>query len=97
MIKGVNKSVIEVADTGNKYFERAILFVNPQYSDKSTELLQSQARLYVSGVDVPRLPLKTAGSAKKKRRYTRQKQLRRLLFAAGVVGLVLLIYLLIPR
>lgn len=30
MLKGVNKNVIEISDTGNDFFERAILFVRPQ-------------------------------------------------------------------
>lgn len=33
MIKGVNKNVIEISDTGNDLFERAILFVRPQSAE----------------------------------------------------------------
>ena len=29
MIKGVNRQIIEVMDTGNQYFERALLVVRP--------------------------------------------------------------------
>ena len=29
MIKGVNRQIIEVLDTGNEYFERALLVVRP--------------------------------------------------------------------
>lgn len=29
MIKGVNRQIIEVMDTGNPYFERALLVVRP--------------------------------------------------------------------
>lgn len=33
MIKGVNRQIIEVMDTGNPYFERALLVVRPGYTD----------------------------------------------------------------
>ena len=33
MIKGVNRQIIEVMDTGNQYFERALLVVRPGYTD----------------------------------------------------------------
>lgn len=29
MVKGVSKNIIEISDTGNECFERAILFVRP--------------------------------------------------------------------
>lgn len=50
MIKGVNKCVIEVADTQDKYFERAILFVRPEYADKKAEILREKAKEYVASV-----------------------------------------------
>lgn len=31
MIKGINRQVVEIHDTGSEYFEKAILFVNPAY------------------------------------------------------------------
>ena len=32
MVKGVNKTVIEINETGSKYFERVVFFVSPEYS-----------------------------------------------------------------
>ena len=32
MLKGINHSVIEVNDTGNEYYERAILMIRPEYA-----------------------------------------------------------------
>lgn len=37
MIKGVNRQIIEVMDTGNQYFERALLVVRPGYTDTGTD------------------------------------------------------------
>ena len=32
MIKGVNKQVLEISETQNGFFEKAIFFVKPEYS-----------------------------------------------------------------
>lgn len=44
MVKGVNKSVIEISDTGSKFFNKAILFVSPEYSSVSSKKLKSEAK-----------------------------------------------------
>ena len=33
MIKGVNKQIIEVNDPESKYFEKAVLYIRPEYAD----------------------------------------------------------------
>lgn len=40
MIKGVNRQVLEIHDTGNKYFEKALFFVKPEYSTLSENRLR---------------------------------------------------------
>lgn len=46
MTKGVNKQVIEIRETGNEYFEKALLFVKPEYSTMSRRSLEEK----ISGV-----------------------------------------------
>lgn len=53
MIKGVNKSVIEISETGNKYYEKAILFIKPEYSDLQKDLLEKEAKRILRNMDVP--------------------------------------------
>ena len=48
MIKGVNKAIIEVNDTGNKYFEKAILFVKSDYKNTSQKTLEKHAKEFIS-------------------------------------------------
>lgn len=50
MIRGVNKNVIEISDTGNDCFERAILFVRPQSADKDNDHIRRRASDYLSGI-----------------------------------------------
>ncbi len=47
MVRGVNKTVIEVNCGEGGYFERAILFVNPEQLCLSSKRLQSEAEKYV--------------------------------------------------
>ncbi|MBQ1186333.1 MAG: hypothetical protein IIX54_01415 [Clostridia bacterium] len=47
MVKGVNKQIIEINDTGNKYFEKVLLFVAPGKKDMPPELLNTRAKEYV--------------------------------------------------
>lgn len=43
MIKGVNRQVLEIHDTGNDYFEKALFFVKPEYSTINERKLHEQA------------------------------------------------------
>ena len=51
MIKGVNRQVLEVHETGTKYFEKALFFVKPEYSTLSERRLNEKALQALSGND----------------------------------------------
>ena len=40
MVKGVNRTVIEVNDTGNEMFEKIVLYVKPKYGNLGAAQLQ---------------------------------------------------------
>ncbi len=44
MIKGVNRQIIEVAETGNIYFEKAFLFVRPGIEEMDDNHLKNEAK-----------------------------------------------------
>lgn len=48
VIRGVNKNIIEISDTGNENFERAILFVRPDSQRLDADTLHSRAAAYLS-------------------------------------------------
>ena len=54
MIRGVNKTIIEISETGNECFERAILFVRTNAPGKFGENLTEMAGAYLSGLKVRR-------------------------------------------
>ena len=43
MVKGVNKTVIEVNNTGSRYFEKIVFYVTPQYGNLSAKQLKKAA------------------------------------------------------
>jgi hypothetical protein len=48
MIKGINKQVLEILETNNGYFEKALFFIKPEFSgyseNKLRELAQSEIK-----------------------------------------------------
>ncbi|HHY51975.1 MAG TPA: hypothetical protein GX499_01855 [Clostridiales bacterium] len=50
MVKGINRNIIEIAETGNEVFERAILIVRPDSTDKDASTLEAHARRYLGGL-----------------------------------------------
>lgn len=53
MIKGVNRQILEVANTENEYFERVIFFVKPEYSTMEEKKLNFEAAMYAKGNGKP--------------------------------------------
>ena len=47
MVKGVNKRIVEVQETGNEYFEKAILFLRPSHTDTEETRLEGEAGRYL--------------------------------------------------
>ena len=60
MIKGVNRHIIEITNTGNMYYERALLVLRPEYDNVERSLLEKEARRLIKDMQAP--------SAIKKRR-----------------------------
>lgn len=53
MIKGVNRQVVEVSDTGSDYFEKALFFVNPKYYGLTDGKLREKAQTLMSATGAP--------------------------------------------
>lgn len=51
MIKGINHQIIEITETNNKYYERALLVLKPEYATTNDELLESEAKKLLGNMD----------------------------------------------
>ena len=61
MIKGVNRQVVEVRETGCDYFERIIFFVKPEYASLSEGKIRERASLIAGDTPLPP-PTKAKGN-----------------------------------
>lgn len=53
MIKGVNKQVLEIVETQNGFFEKAIFFVKPEYSGMGEGRLRESAKREMENTGKP--------------------------------------------
>ncbi|MBQ8860793.1 MAG: hypothetical protein IJ015_05620 [Ruminococcus sp.] len=51
MIKGISHQIIEVTDTNNRYYERALLVLKPEYASISREILEKEAKKLLAKMD----------------------------------------------
>lgn len=82
MVKGVNKTVIEVNNTGSKIFDRIVFYVNPACSNLSTKNLNRAIKSFTFGLD------DRAGRGYKSLRQ-RHTIRRRVIFAASGTGIII--------
>ena len=74
MLRGVNRSIVEVAGSGSRYFEKAILFVRPECAGLSAGRLEAGAREYLEkleaggGLPLPRPKENRRAAALRRRR-----------------------------
>lgn len=68
MIKGVNKQVIEITETGSEYFEKMFFVVKPQYSSMNLKKLEKKAGTIAA--DISAAPPPPVPSKKKRPFWT---------------------------
>lgn len=79
MVKGVNKTVIEVNNTGSKLFEKIVFYVTPEYGNLSAKQLRRAASAFSFNYDSP----PNTGTLRK--RYKRKRMLRLFLLSIPAV------------
>lgn len=85
MLRGTNKSIIEISETENKYFERALLFVKPEFVNLSPERLNREAKRMIGTLYFSPMGLGRATSARKR---AAEKRRRKVLFISGILFLI---------
>ncbi len=78
LVKGVNKTVIEVNNTGSKMFEKIVFYVSPQYGDCDLKRLQKEAGEFS-------FHFSETGTYRKPLRQSRRARLRRRLILGGAL------------
>ena len=55
MIKGVNRQVVEVSDTGSEYFERILFIVKPEYATVSEGKVRERVEQIAQATGAPQI------------------------------------------
>ena len=84
MIRGISRQIIEVQKFQNDYFERALFFVNPAFSDAERSVLEKEARRVLREMGGPG---RTA--CRRKRGYLLLRMAAAALVGAAVTAVVL--------
>ncbi len=83
MVKGVNKTIIEVNNTGSRYFEKIVFYVTPQYGNLTAKQLRKATSTFSFNFDdsKPRNPF---------RKIKRERNIIRLSLAliGGLISLI---------
>lgn len=53
MVRGVNKRVIEINETGNPYFDKAVLYMSDRQTT-SEQSMEEEARRYLATIEMVR-------------------------------------------
>ena len=99
MLRGVNRCIIEVNHPSSRYFEKAILYVKPQWSGLSETRLQDSARELFLDLETGAggLTPETCAPGHAPRRRLRKGRLFLFAMGAAVVGLVAVVCVLLGR
>jgi len=92
MLRGINRSIIEINETENRYFERVLIFVRPEFGSFPESYLQKEAAKMVSGMNTRPLGFKNKKriSARKKAAFKRRLICGTLLGVAALVSIFLI-------
>lgn len=77
LLRGVNRQIIEINETDDIYFEKAVLYVRPEYADGQTAELQESARDFLKNLDLSGdagLPWESGSGIKNGKKHRRLKK-----------------------
>ena len=74
MLRGINRSIIEIKDTENSYFERVLIFVKPEFGHLSGATLEKEAEKMIGTITVKPFNSKNKTSARKRAKVKIRKR-----------------------
>lgn len=89
MVKGVSKTIIEVNNTGSKFFEKIVFYVTPEYGNLNAKHLKRAAAEFAFNYN-DSINKKTL-----RKRYKQKRILKTVLFSVGVACVIAIALLLI--
>ena len=87
LVKGVNKTVIEVNNTGSRLFEKIVFYVTPEYGTLSAKQLRRAARNFSFNFE-------DTGSGTLRKRVRNKRKIKAAVFL-GVAAVILAVALIL--
>ena len=75
MIKGVNRRIIEVQETGSICFDKAIFFVKSEFSDQEQKVLEKEAKRIIKQYNICDIPHQNLTPAAKQKAGNRRSNI----------------------
>ncbi len=87
MLRGTNRSIIEINETEHKYFERILIFVKPEFGALPAEQLSREASRLIGNMRPS--PMGLSGRVPARKRMQKRKKRRAILLGA-LLGVTML-------
>lgn len=87
MLRGINRSIIEINETENKYFEKILIFVKPEFGALPDDRLRKEATKLVGSISAEPMGLRRTASARRRMEIRKRK---RALFISALLGITIL-------
>lgn len=88
MLRGVNRSIIEISETESRYFEKILIFVKPEFGSLPPQKLNNEARRLLNGVTYSPMGLTKTTSARYRAALKRRRRITLALSLLLVLGLI---------
>ena len=88
MLRGVNRSIIEISETESRYFEKILIFVKPEFGSLPPQKLNNEARRLLNGVTYSPMGLTKSVSARYRATMKRRRRITISCLASIVIGLI---------
>lgn len=92
MLRGVNRSIIEITQPDNKYFERVLVFVRPEYKALSETKLKNEAQKFANELSTTNYTSQRYPSARKLAAKKRTALFIKLGFIAAAAAAICILY-----
>lgn len=86
MVKGVNKTVIVVNNTGNKYFEQIVFYVTPEYGSLSAKQLKRAAEGFTFNLEENQGLRQELRKSTLRKSYKRKQRIKLFAMAVGLLA-----------
>ncbi len=91
MLRGINRSIIEINETESKYFEKILIFVKPEFATLTEDKLKKEANRAISKMTSEPMGLKRGTPIRKRMAARRRKRV--LLVSSFLVSVIIAVIL----